>query len=210
MTTREESNLSPAEKRKLKKRKVILEAATKIFAQNGYSDSKMSDIADEAGVSKGTMYNYFNSKEALFSELFYKEVSHSASLDEIAEMDIPGKEKMLLFVNDWFDRYDERKYFGILVLEFLLAALHQGGGEFMDFFKEFEANRIKALAKICDQWNKEQAHDIGLNPHDDATIVNSLFAGLMVRRLLGFETESTEYYRKIIEKLFFHTHEKTN
>jgi AcrR family transcriptional regulator len=44
----------------------ILEAATRVFARTGLESSKMSDVATEAGVSQGTLYNYVESKEALF------------------------------------------------------------------------------------------------------------------------------------------------
>jgi len=44
----------------------ILEAATRVFARTGLDNSKMSDVATEAGVSQGTLYNYVESKEALF------------------------------------------------------------------------------------------------------------------------------------------------
>jgi AcrR family transcriptional regulator len=44
----------------------IIEAATRVFARTGLEHSKMSDVAAEAGVSQGTLYNYVESKEALF------------------------------------------------------------------------------------------------------------------------------------------------
>lgn len=44
----------------------LLDAATKIFTVKGYRQTQMSDIAREMGVSQGTLYNYVESKEALF------------------------------------------------------------------------------------------------------------------------------------------------
>jgi len=44
----------------------LLEAATTVFAAKGYRQTQMSDIAREMGVSQGTLYNYVESKEALF------------------------------------------------------------------------------------------------------------------------------------------------
>jgi AcrR family transcriptional regulator len=44
----------------------ILQAATRVFARTGLENSRMSDVASEAGVSQGTLYNYVESKEALF------------------------------------------------------------------------------------------------------------------------------------------------
>lgn len=48
----------------------ILEAALKLFAEKGLHDTKVSEIAAEAGVSQGTVYWYFDSKEALFEAAF--------------------------------------------------------------------------------------------------------------------------------------------
>jgi TetR/AcrR family fatty acid metabolism transcriptional regulator len=45
------------------KREAILRAATRVFAHNGYFNSKVADIAREAGVADGTVYLYFKSKE---------------------------------------------------------------------------------------------------------------------------------------------------
>ena len=44
----------------------LLEAATGVFAQRGYSSISMREIATELGVSTGTLYHYFPNKEALF------------------------------------------------------------------------------------------------------------------------------------------------
>lgn len=50
-------------------RKAIVEAAATVFAQKGYNDATMDDIAKELGVSKGAVYQYFSSKDELFQEL---------------------------------------------------------------------------------------------------------------------------------------------
>ena len=48
-------------------RQRILDGAARMFCQDGYEGASMSNIAAQAGVSKGTLYNYFVSKEALFA-----------------------------------------------------------------------------------------------------------------------------------------------
>lgn len=47
----------------------ILEAALKVFAHKGFAAARMDDIAREAGVTKGTIYLYFENKEAVFKSL---------------------------------------------------------------------------------------------------------------------------------------------
>jgi AcrR family transcriptional regulator len=55
---------------KVKKKERIIGAAARVFAQNGFNGTLMADIAARAGVGKGTVYEYFNSKEDLFFEVF--------------------------------------------------------------------------------------------------------------------------------------------
>ena len=52
------------------KREAILRAATRVFAHNGYFNSKVADIAREAGVADGTVYLYFKSKEEILHSIF--------------------------------------------------------------------------------------------------------------------------------------------
>jgi AcrR family transcriptional regulator len=49
---------------------LIIEAAARVFASRGYNGTLMADIATEAGIGKGTIYEYFDSKEDLFFAVF--------------------------------------------------------------------------------------------------------------------------------------------
>jgi TetR/AcrR family acrAB operon transcriptional repressor len=51
----------------------ILDAASAVIVRLGYDKTTLSDIADEAGVSRGTVYLYFKGKEELFEALIYHE-----------------------------------------------------------------------------------------------------------------------------------------
>ncbi len=52
------------------KRELILRAATRVFARNGYFNSKVADIARAANVADGTVYLYFKSKEEILHSIF--------------------------------------------------------------------------------------------------------------------------------------------
>ena len=52
------------------KREAILRSAVKIFAQKGFFNSKVSDIASEAGIADGTVYLYFKSKDEILHSIF--------------------------------------------------------------------------------------------------------------------------------------------
>jgi TetR/AcrR family fatty acid metabolism transcriptional regulator len=59
------------------KREAILRAAIRVFAHNGYFNSKVADIAHEAGVADGTVYLYFKSKEEILHSIFDRTVEEA-------------------------------------------------------------------------------------------------------------------------------------
>ena len=63
-------SLSPDRPVVTDKREAILRAGIRIFAHNGYFNSKVADIAREAGVADGTVYLYFKSKEDILHSIF--------------------------------------------------------------------------------------------------------------------------------------------
>ena len=59
------------------KREAILRAAIRVFAHNGYFNSKVADIAREAGIADGTVYLYFKSKEEILHSIFDRSVDEA-------------------------------------------------------------------------------------------------------------------------------------
>jgi TetR/AcrR family fatty acid metabolism transcriptional regulator len=59
------------------KREAIMRAATKVFARSGYFNSKVADVAREAGVADGTVYLYFKSKEEILRSIFERNTSEA-------------------------------------------------------------------------------------------------------------------------------------
>src|SRR5882724_12470124 len=59
------------------KRESILRAATRVFARNGYFNSKVADIAREADVADGTVYLYFKSKEEILHSIFEQNMAEA-------------------------------------------------------------------------------------------------------------------------------------
>src|SRR2546429_6802656 len=70
------------------KRAMILRAATRVFAGNGYFNSKVADIAREAGVADGTVYLYFKSKEEILHSIFDRNMEEAiaASRKQLEEI----------------------------------------------------------------------------------------------------------------------------
>jgi TetR/AcrR family fatty acid metabolism transcriptional regulator len=77
------------------KRRLILDAAVRVFARQGFHTCRVSDIADEAGVAYGLVYHYFQSKDQVLDTLFLQR--WDVLLEAIREtdaMDIPAREKL--------------------------------------------------------------------------------------------------------------------
>jgi TetR/AcrR family transcriptional regulator, fatty acid metabolism regulator protein len=77
------------------KRRVILDAAVRVFARQGFHTCRVSDIADEAGVAYGLVYHYFQSKDEVLDTLFLER--WNVMLEAIAETDaqaIPARDKL--------------------------------------------------------------------------------------------------------------------
>ena len=70
------------------KREAILRSAIRVFSQNGYFNSKVADIAREAGIADGTVYLYFKSKEEILHSIFDRAMEEfiSDGKKEIAEI----------------------------------------------------------------------------------------------------------------------------
>jgi len=71
----------------------ILEGAASVFARDGYEGASMSRIAAEAGVSKGTLYNYFDSKAELFTAYVHRDCARwiSVMMDELDPRAAPAE-----------------------------------------------------------------------------------------------------------------------
>jgi AcrR family transcriptional regulator len=69
----------------VEKRRMILDAAVRVFARQGFHTCRVSDIADEAGVAYGLVYHYFSSKDEILDTLFLDR--WDVMLEAIAEAD---------------------------------------------------------------------------------------------------------------------------
>jgi TetR/AcrR family fatty acid metabolism transcriptional regulator len=85
------------------KRRLILDAAVRVFAHKGYHTSRVGDIAEEAGVAHGLLYHYFRSKEELLETIFretWRDVLDAVrsveETDECARDQLAGIAKILL------------------------------------------------------------------------------------------------------------------
>ena len=77
------------------KRRLLLDAAVRVFATKGYHACRVADIAREAGVAYGLVYHYFSSKEEVLETIFRDTWGEMlARVNEVEQADAPAPEKL--------------------------------------------------------------------------------------------------------------------
>src|ERR1019366_6124409 len=106
------------------KRRLILDAAVRVFARQGFHTCRVSDIADEAGVAYGLVYHYFNSKEEILDTLFLDR--WDVMLGAIAEADaaeLSAREKLYAIASFIVDSYRrDPELMKVIIVEVTRAA----------------------------------------------------------------------------------------
>jgi AcrR family transcriptional regulator len=106
------------------KRRVILDAAVRVFARRGFNGCRVSDIADEAGVAYGLVYHYFRSKDAILDTLFLER--WNVMLDVIREIDaedIAPRDKLHAITSFIVDSYrHDPELMKVIIVEVTRAA----------------------------------------------------------------------------------------
>ena len=119
----------------------IIEAAVRVFARNGFYNSRVSDIAREAGIASGTIYLYFRTKDEILVTLFREKMAAfvAALRTEIArERDAEAKIRRLV-----------RRHFEVLeaspdLAEVVQVELRQG----QKFFRGASAHEVSAYFEL--------------------------------------------------------------
>lgn len=82
----------------------IMDAALAVFLENGFSATRLEDIAAKANVTKGTLFIYFTNKEDLFKSLIVDGMSQMAAFKEASQLNIrvSAQETLLFIANNWW------------------------------------------------------------------------------------------------------------
>jgi TetR/AcrR family transcriptional regulator, fatty acid metabolism regulator protein len=126
------------------KRRLILDAAVRVFARQGFHTCRVSDIADEAGVAYGLVYHYFQSKDDVLDTLFLERWEVMlAAIDEIDGRPIGAREKLEAIASFIVDSYrHDPDLMKVIIVEVTRAA--------NSFGQTHLAEIQKAYAKIAD------------------------------------------------------------
>ncbi len=159
------------------KRRVLLDAAVRVFARKGYHAARVGDIAEEAGVAYGLLYHYFKSKEDVLRSVF-RETWRAliATIQSVEEGDDSPREQLRkvaeILLRSWKRDPDLVR---VLVLE---VTRSQHLAEEMDEIAESFA----AIQQIVE---RGQA-DGSIRPDLDARLASYVFYGAIDELLTGW------------------------
>ena len=106
------------------KKEQIIEAAARVFARSGYSNAVVADIAIQANIGKGTVYEYFKSKEDLFFAVFewFQKKTEKAAAVGISTLGGSATDRLKVLNDSLMGMWHEIKDVFVLVMEFWAAS----------------------------------------------------------------------------------------
>ena len=173
------------------RRRAILAAAAEAFDAHGYSETTIDEVARQARVSKGSVYNYFQSKQDLFTQLFAQSLAPTeADVDRmLADLSSPaGKIEQL--IDYWYSELDHHKKLGRLMLEFRVAAARQQeGGDLSRLLRETHQRWIERVRKILTRGIEVGEFRADLDTERVAWGLIGQFDGLLMNMILDVGME---------------------
>jgi len=159
------------------KRRLLLDAAVRVFARRGYHAARVGDIAEEAGVAYGLLYHYFSSKEEVLRSVF-RETWRAliATIESVEESSEPPREQLRkvaeILLRSWRRDPDLVR---VLVLEVTRSQLL--AGEMDEIVASF-----KAIQKIVERGQADGSIRADL----DALLSSYVFYGAIDELLTGW------------------------
>ncbi len=163
----------------------ILEAARLVFAAKGYGDATVDDIADKAGIAKGTVYLYFPSKREIFVELIRKGFLdlHSRTVKNMDAAETTA-DKLRAFISTRMDFSDSsREFFQLYYSEYsnLLATPSKLSPEFQDLYDQQAKLMEETLARGVRRGEVKKMNTAAI-----ARLVYDTTRGAIAQRILGW------------------------
>jgi len=180
------------------RRRQILDAAVRAFAQKGYHACRVSDIAEEAGVAYGLVYHYFESKdavlEAVFREMWGMMVAAINAVEQTEESPREQLRKTAAIVlRTWRDYPD--------VVRVLVREVARSGDQLQREVEEI-ATAFEALQRIVERGQAQGVFRTNVSPKLAAwTIYGALeeiLTGWVLGRLPGEEQDVFEAERVVV------------
>lgn len=136
---------------KEEKRRNIALSCRELLLENGIVDLTISQIAKQAGVGKGTIYEYFDNKEDIVFEIITTFiVEYEQKLELLSESSVSTREKLFHFFNLLFENEVAKKHL-LVYKEFLAISLLHNNKEMLDFSMVCRVKFNDILTKILEK-----------------------------------------------------------
>lgn len=188
----------------LNRRQEIISAAEKVFGNRGYASATVEEVASEAGLSKGSIYNYFPSKQSLFAELFREMIRQTeADVDALLGQSLPARQKLESLLDLWFDRFPQFHQIGRLVLEFWSSAAADSGGQFHAVFDDLYARNRRRVRGVLLQGELAGEFVLPHGPDIGADLLLAVLDGIELQYLVGVLRNVTPEYLAALKHAIF-------
>ena len=136
------------------KRRQIIEGARRIFLSQGFDAASMGEIAREAGVSKGTLYVYFDSKEALFAALIAesKRATAERNLAALDPEDPDVAHALTVFATGLIEKVTQPEHMALLRM--VIAAAEKFPSVAAAFYEAGPAHGARSLTAYIEEQNR--------------------------------------------------------
>lgn len=159
---------------KASKQRDIIKHAAEQFAQNGYHETKIQDVATAADIGKGTVYEYFRTKEELFLGVYDFWMSeYEAMIEQRVSMQTDAMGKVDAIRESAIDFYESRAEQAPLFLEFWAHALRTDNPAFLE-----RINRTRGMLRTMGAELAQQLVDSGWFTDLDAATFALLETGI--------------------------------
>jgi AcrR family transcriptional regulator len=180
----------------------LLEAAARVFAERGYERASVDEIAAEAGLSKGTLYWNFKSKDELFFALMDEHlVRRMQEIFGVAES-LPGDEDMSARASSWLTEVlDDERRMVLLAYEYWARAARDP--ELGEVYADRHLAHRDSLARALDARAKELGSPpLALPSEEVATAYMALGHGLALLRQIDAELVPEHLYGEILALVY--------
>ncbi len=180
----------------------IMDAAMQVFVKKGYSQSRMSDIVQQSGVSKGAIYHHFSSKRELFLSLIDHWESYSfPNFHQYDQDGKPASQILKEFASEVVRQFRKNPTIFLAELEFWSMANRDD--EVLSKVKELYGHILELFERVI-QKGIDQGEFKNLNPKVSALSIMTALQGITWFTI--FESESfkgEEYLQHVMEFIIY-------
>lgn len=175
------------------RRREVLDAALRVFADAGFRRASLNAVSDEAGVTKGCLYHYFDSKEDLLLALMRERTQDSGSLAQAFADAMTRDEMLARMVRVLWEKYEREGELDMTGV--VLTELPHAPAVARAFFDEVIAPK---RADLRDALVRTEAS--GVEPELAAMIVPWMMMGVALGYRLGNQIDADQRPREEIEQ----------